>query len=135
MTEVIGLAKAPKPDGKRSRRDPGGLEAEVLSALWAADSPLSPGDVQAALGSELAYTTVMTTLSRLFEKGLVVRDRSGRAYLYQPVTEEAGHLASRMRALLDTGHDRGAVFSRFVDELNPADSELLTALLRRAEHD
>ena len=127
------MALVPKPGGRRSRRDPGGLEAEVLSALWAAESPLSPGDVQAALGGELAYTTVMTTLSRLFDKGLVMRERSGRAYLYQPVSEEAGHLASRMRALLDTGHDRGAVFSRFVDELSPADSELLTELLRQAE--
>lgn len=129
------MTGVPKAGGKRPRRDPGGLEAEVLSALWAAESPLSPGDVQAALGSQLAYTTVMTTLSRLFEKGLVMRERAGRAYLYRPVTEEAGHLASRMRALLDTGHDRGAVFSRFVDELTPADSELLTELLRRAEHD
>jgi predicted transcriptional regulator len=128
------LPEVPRGGGKRSRRDPGGLEAEVLSALWAAESPMSPGDVQAALGNELAYTTVMTTLSRLFEKGLVMRERVGRAFLYHPATEQAGHLASRMRALLDTGHDRSAVFSRFVDELSPADSELLTELLRRAEY-
>lgn len=118
---------------KRSRRDSGALEAEVLSALWAAASPLSPGEVQRALGSGLAYTTVMTTLSRLHDKGLVARQRAGRAYAYQPVAEEAGHLASRMRALLEAGHDRRAVFARFVDELPPTDSQLLTELLRRAE--
>ena len=128
------MAGLSKPDGKRSqRRDPGGLEAEVLSALWASESPLSPGDVKKALGSDLAYTTVMTTLSRLYEKGLAIRERSGRAYVYQPASEEAGHLASRMRALLETGHDHGAIFSRFVDELSPADSELLTELLRHSE--
>ncbi len=39
-------------------------------------------------------------------KGLLARDRGpGRAYLYRPVSEEAGYLASGMRALLETGHD------------------------------
>ena len=127
------MAKPPAHGSKGSRRDAGGLEAEVLSALWASSSPLSPGEVQKALGSGLAYTTVMTTLSRLHEKGLVARERVGRAYAYHPVGEEAGHVASRMRALLETGHNREAIFSRFVDDLSPADSELLLALLRRAE--
>ena len=128
------MAALPKPAAKRlGRRDPGTLEAEVLSALWAAESPLTPGEVQSALPGELAYTTVMTTLTRLYDKGLVVRERAGRAYVYQPVTEEARHLATRMRALLETGHDRRAVFSRFVDELSPADSELLTELLQQTE--
>ena len=105
----------------------------MLAALWVARRPLTPGEVQGALRDELAYTTVMTTLARLHEKGLVARERVGRAYAYQPVAEEAGHLAALMRALLETGHDRAAVFSRFVDELSPADSELLTELLHRAE--
>ena len=116
-----------------SRRDPGSLEAEVLSALWASTTPMSPGEVQTALGAGLAYTTVMTTLSRLHDKGLVARERVGRAYAYHPVAEEAGHLASRMRALLESGHDRSAVFARFVDDLSPADSELLADLLRQME--
>jgi len=124
-----------KPGAKRSqRRDPGGLEAEVLGALWASESPMSPGDVQRALQGDLAYTTVMTTLTRLYEKGLLARERgAGRAYVYQPVSEEAGYLASGMRALLEAGHDHSAVFSRFVDELSPADAELLAALVRHAE--
>lgn len=105
----------------------------MLSALWASQTPLLTGEVQKALGAGLAYTTVMTTLSRLHDKGLVERERVGRAYAYHPVAEEAGHLATRMRALLESGHDRGAVFSRFVDDLSPADTELLTELLRRAE--
>jgi predicted transcriptional regulator len=128
-----GMAGLPGHGARHSRRDAGRLESEVLSALWASTSPLSPGEVQKALGDGLAYTTVMTTLTRLYEKGLVARERVGRAYAYQPVAEEAGHLAARMRALLETGHDRAAVLSRFVDELSPADSQLLTALLRPAD--
>lgn len=127
------MRSLPAYGSKGPRRDAGGLEAEVLSTLWASASPLSPGEVQKALGGGLAYTTVMTTLSRLHEKGLVGRERVGRAYAYHPVAEEAGHLASRMRALLETGHNREAIFSRFVDDLSPADAELLLALLRRAE--
>ena len=46
-------------------RPRGALEREVLACLAAAGGPLSPGDVLAELGGGLAYTTVMTTLSRL----------------------------------------------------------------------
>ena len=117
----------------RRRRDPGALEAEVLSALWASQSPLSPAEVRDTLPGDLAYTTVMTTLTRLYEKGVVSRQRVGRTYVYEPVTEEARHLAGRMQALVEASHNRGAVFSRFVDQLSPADSRMLADLLREAE--
>ena len=117
---------------RRSSPDPGPLEAEVLGVLWASDVALSPGDVQQALPQQLAYTTVMTTLARLAEKGVVTRQRHGRAYLYRPVEDEAAHLASRMRTLLETGHNHRAVFQRFVDGLSDADGELLASVLRKS---
>ena len=61
-----------------ARRPAGGLEAEVLAALWAIGRPLTPREVQRELGGELAYTTVMTTLTRLHDKGAVDR-QIGRA--------------------------------------------------------
>lgn len=85
------------------RRPAGGLEAEVLAALWAADRGLTPGEVRLQLGSELAYTTVMTTLSRLHEKGAVQRRRAGRAYRYTPVMDQADIAAARMRDMLEAG--------------------------------
>lgn len=118
---------------ERRRRTPGGLEAEVLGTLWAAEAPLSPSEVRDALDRDLAYTTVMTTLARLHDKGLVSRAPSGRTFVYEPVAEEARHLASRMQAVLETSHNRGALFSRFVDQLSHEDAAMLAEVLREAE--
>jgi predicted transcriptional regulator len=115
-----------------ARRPAGGLEAEVLAALWAIGRPLTPREVQRELGGELAYTTVMTTLTRLHDKGAVDRQRSGRAYAYTPVLDQAGIAASRMREMLDDGQDRRAVLAHFVDSLSAQDERLLSELLRDA---
>ena len=53
------------------RRRSGELEGEVLAALWASAEPLVPAEVQDAVGGGLAYTTVMTILVRLHEKGVI----------------------------------------------------------------
>jgi predicted transcriptional regulator len=112
------------------RRPAGGLEADVLAALWRADGPRSPGDIRAELGGDLAYTTVMTILSRLYAKGLVTRERMGRAYGYAPAIEQADLAATKMRALLDSGTDSHAVLARFVGSLSAAEEKTLSALLR-----
>jgi predicted transcriptional regulator len=101
-----------------------------LATLWAADSPLTPAAVQAELGGELAYTTVMTTLTRLLEKGVVSRERIGRAYAYTAVLDQPGIAAERMRQLLASGRDREAVLARFVGSLSDADERVLSELLR-----
>jgi predicted transcriptional regulator len=115
-----------------ARRPAGRLESEVLATLWAADRPLTPRDVQRELGDGLAYTTVMTTLARLHEKGEVTRARAGRAYAYAPVLDRAETAASRMRELLEAGADREAVLARFVGSLSAEDERLLSELLREA---
>jgi predicted transcriptional regulator len=111
------------------RREAGELESEVLAALWASSQPMTPGDVLKELGGSLAYTTVMTTLARLFEKGLVARRRSGRSYSYSPSVREADLAARRFRTMLDRGHDRDAVLQGFVGELSPDEERALRALL------
>jgi predicted transcriptional regulator len=113
-----------------SRRESGELESEVLAALWASAEPMMPGEVQGQLGAGLAYTTVMTTLTRLFEKGLVERRRAGRGYAYSPSVREAEFAARRIRALLDRGHDRNAVLQGFVSELSAGEERTLRELLR-----
>jgi predicted transcriptional regulator len=114
-----------------SRRERGELANEVLAALGAADGPLTPAQVLAELGSELAYTTIMTTLARLHEKGVVARERAGRAYAYSLV-DTASVTARRMRQVLDTGADREVVLARFLDELGPDERPVLARLLRDA---
>lgn len=111
------------------RRPPGELEAGVLAALWAAEGPLSPAEVQSALGGRLARTTVTTILARLHDKGAVSRSRAGRGFTYSPLQDSAGLTARRMRKELDKQPDRGAALARFVSQLPSEDEELLRNLL------
>ena len=117
--------------GRAQRRESGGLEAEVLAALWAADSPLTPGEVVDAVGGDLAYNTVQTILTRLYQKGAVRRELAGRAHAYTPLLDEAGLAARRMRALLDRGGDQAAVLSQFVGTLSLEEERTLARLLTR----
>jgi predicted transcriptional regulator len=114
-------------------RPRGALERDVLACLAAAARPMSPGEVRAELGDRLAYTTVMTTLSRLHAKGAISRQAVGRGYQYElpggPDAAQASMTAHRMLRLLDAGTDRAGVLSRFVADLRPEDEELLTSLL------
>lgn len=107
----------------------GALEAEVLGVLWDHDRPVTPGEVAGAVGGELAYTTIMTILARLWKKGLVVRQRAGRAYAYTPVLSEADLAARRMHEALERTSDQAAVLSRFVDGLSRQDARRLRKLL------
>ena len=119
-----------------TRRHPGELEADVLAVLWAAGGPLTPGDIQRALGGGLARTTVNTILSRLHGKGVVTRTRVGRAFAYAPAREAQdapGLAARRMRSELERAADPGAVLARFVSGLGPDDERLLRALLARPD--
>ena len=113
------------------RRESGGLESEVLATLWAADKPLTTAEVVDALGRELAYNTVQTILSRLHDKGAVVREPVGRAHAYTPVLDDAGLTANRMRAMLDRGGNHTAVLTRFLGTLTPEEKETATELLTR----
>ncbi|WP_109006313.1 BlaI/MecI/CopY family transcriptional regulator [Streptomyces rishiriensis] len=121
---------AREPSGRRAR---GELESDVLAALWSADGPLTAGQVREALPGDLAYTTVLTILSRLYDKEMLVRHREGRGYAYEPVRDEPSHTAQRMRSLLEGGSDREAVLARFVSELSEQDEHVLHRLL--SEHD
>ncbi|MEV6563457.1 BlaI/MecI/CopY family transcriptional regulator [Streptomyces kronopolitis] len=114
------------------RRGQGQLEAQVLAALHHAPGPAGAAWVRERLGGDLAYTTVMTILSRLHAKQAVTRERSGRAYLWSPAADEAGLAALRMRRVLDGEPDRDAVLTSFVSTLSAQDEQLLRALLDRA---
>jgi predicted transcriptional regulator len=120
-------------------RPRGALEREVLACLAAAARPLSPAQVRAELGEQLAYTTVMTTLSRLHAKGAVTRRPAGRGFSYQlsggPAGAQASMTAHRMHQLLETGSDRAGVLSRFVADLSPEDEQLLLGLLADSDQD
>ena len=111
------------------RRAVGALEGEVLALLQAGRQPLTPGEVLEKLNGSLAYSTVVTVLSRMHDKGLLTRSKQGRAYAYTPVADGHGLTARRMRQVLESDPDREAVLSRFVENLPPGDEQLLRQLL------
>lgn len=115
------------------RRPRGQLENEVLAALATGPGLSSPAEVAAQIDGNLAYTTVMTTLSRLHDKGAVSREAAGRGYVYRLAADRSALTARQMRKLLDRGEDRRTVLARFLDELPESDRPLLQRLLDETE--
>lgn len=110
----------------------GELERAVLEALWKADSPQPATAVVAALAHrDPAVTTILTVLERLRRKGLVVRERSGRAHLYSAATRREDLVAETMVEALGATEEKGAALARFVDTADPDDITLLRNALRR----
>jgi predicted transcriptional regulator len=70
----------------------GKLERQVLDEIWQRRE-VSVRDIYVAFGEKIAYTTLMTTLDRLFRKRLLDRRKDGRAFLYAPAVsrEEFEH--------------------------------------------
>lgn len=116
------------------RRAMGELESEVLSLLWAADKPLTPRDLLERLDSGLAYTTAMTILTRLWEKGLAEREQRGRAYAYSPAVTEAQLAAQRMQATLEQTRDREGALNQFVGSLSRKDERTLRTIVGNLQH-
>ncbi|WP_274561281.1 BlaI/MecI/CopY family transcriptional regulator [Streptomyces spiramyceticus] len=130
--ETPGREPCEPREPRARRRAQGALEAQVLSVLGTAREPATAAWVQARLDGDLAYTTVITILTRLYEKGAVTRSSAGRPIVWQPVADSAGLTALRMRRLLDQRDDRDAVLSSFVSALSSQDEALLRSLLLRA---
>ena len=117
---------------RRERLALGELEAAVMDVLWDRGGWLTPGEVHEVLAAQrpLAYTTVMTILVRLVEKGRVERQRDGRAYAYRPLHTREEFAATRMSALLGGAGDRPAALSHFVRDLSASDRDQLRRVLR-----
>jgi predicted transcriptional regulator len=115
--------------GTRSGLGP--LETQVLELLWTRDRAVTVRDVQIAL-AELAYTTVMTTLDRLYRKGLLLRHRKGRAFAYEPRCSRdellrelmSGHVAD----FLGAGGASAGLLSTLVRAVSQKDAALLDDL-------
>ena len=74
-------------------------ELDVMQVLWDRESA-TVAEVQGALADELAYTTVLTMLRTLEEKGHVRHEEEGRAYRYHPLVDRESAGASAVRRLV-----------------------------------
>ena len=108
----------------------GELENSVLEVLWGAPSPLSVREVAAGLHRRvLAYTTVLTVLDRLHDKGFVVREKDGRAFLYRPRMGREALMGERaVSALSKKGAPESAVLMAFLDSAESRDPRMLDEL-------
>jgi len=112
-----------------SRKDFGPLESEVMDAVWRAARAVAVREVVDELNGSrtepLAYTTVMTVMSRLADKDVLSRRKVGRGYVYEASAPDAAGIAVKdvLRAYGDVA------VAHFVDEAR-ADPSLLRRLQR-----
>ncbi|WP_433347206.1 BlaI/MecI/CopY family transcriptional regulator [Micromonospora sp. CA-111912] len=112
----------------------GDLERAVMDVLWDTVPGTSDGvtvrEVADALdGRELAYTTVMTVLDRLAGKGMVQRQREGRAWRYRATASREAYIARLMLDALDLGGSRDAALVRFARSVTGTEADVLRAAL------
>ena len=109
----------------------GRLERQVMDVVWGHQT-VSVKDVQTAMSRRVAYTTVMTTMDRLFKKGMLDRERDGRAFRYRAACtrEEMERVVASglLRALLETGGAARPMLSNLVDAIGEKDTALLDEL-------
>ena len=135
------MSDAPRPPRTHLDTVFGPLESRVLDELWSRATAACVRDLQPAFPG-VAYTTLMTTLDRLFRKGVLRRDKSGRAFFYRPHSSREqlrSQLAGSAFASMLPG-DASAVrpiLSQFVDAVGDRDRALLDDLeaLVRARRD
>jgi predicted transcriptional regulator len=102
----------------------GHLESGVMEIMWSCGEN-TVRDVAEKLGRPLAYTTVMTTLDRLFKKGLLNRHKSERAFLYSPRLSRRDW--ERQRA--------GELVAGFLSGPKPSGELLISCLVDKVGHD
>lgn len=115
----------------------GSREREVMVVIWESGAA-SVQQVAARLGTGLAYTTVMTTLDRLFRKGLLHREKQNRAFIYSAVLsarDVEGRRAMDMirRFFTESNVKPEVLVSCLIDAVHHYDTELLDHLDSRIQ--
>lgn len=116
-----------------SCRDPiqGDLQQRTMRVIWERGR-CTVGDVRQAFSASerSAYTTVQTVLNRLVDRGLLVREKVGKAYCYSAMISESDYLAESLsRTLLGASAEaRRAALARLVDGLDAADVREIRSL-------
>lgn len=118
----------------------GALESDVMHVIWQSPIPVSVRFVTETLQKErkIAYTTVMTIMSRLTEKGLLKRKSRGKAYVYYAAYSKDKLLTKVSRQiiknLVDTfGESTVAHFAQEIEQIEPNTKIKLLHILRKAK--
>lgn len=100
----------------------GELEAEIMDRLWRWGRPATVREIVDDINRQrpVAYTTVMTVADVLYHKGWLRREKSGRAWMYEPERSREDYTAGLMEEELGSTEDRPAALLRFVEHMDPA---------------
>ena len=90
-----------RPNADGLERWFGPLEAEIMTIVWRIGAPTTIKKVWRTIVDTrpLAYTTVMTTMGRLVEKGLLTAEKRGIAYIYTPTCSQAEFEGFQVQAI------------------------------------
>ncbi|MBB4929963.1 putative transcriptional regulator [Lipingzhangella halophila] len=109
----------------------GELEAAIMDALWEAGRPLVVREVRETMDydRDVAYTTVMTVTNILYHKGLLKREKAGRAWRYWPRESREEHSARMMNEVLSGCGDPGTTMHRFIESFSDEEMARLHEVL------
>jgi predicted transcriptional regulator len=115
----------------------GELEDAVMTRVWQWNRPVTVREVLEDLQQErsIAYTTVMTVMDNLHQKGWVRREAEGRAYRYTAVSTRAAYSAALMNEAWSTSDSPAAALVAFFGMMSPEQREALRDAIRLVRHD
>ncbi|MFD3923333.1 BlaI/MecI/CopY family transcriptional regulator [Streptomyces sp. NP-1717] len=118
-------------------RQLGDLEDAVMSRVWQWNRPVTVREVLEDLQQErsIAYTTVMTVMDNLHQKGWVRREVDGRAYRYTAVSTRAAYAAALMNEAWSKSDNPAAALVAFFGMMSPAQREALEDAVRIVRRD
>jgi predicted transcriptional regulator len=108
-------------------REFGELESAIMDVVWAGDRAYLVREVRERLSYNrpLAYTTVMTVMNILYGKGVLCREKQGRAWRYWPAESREDHDARLMAEVLRSGGNEHITMMRFVERVSDEERESL----------
>lgn len=113
----------------------GELEDTVMTRVWKWNRPVTVREVLEDLQQErsIAYTTVMTVLDNLHQKGWVRREAEGRAYRYEAVSTRAAYSAALMNEAWSQSDNPAAALVAFFGMMSEEQRQALTDAVRMVE--
>ena len=116
----------------------GELESAVMEIIWRHKGPISVRDIAESLGRkrQVAYTTAMTIVIRLVEKGVLTRHLNGRSYLYRPALSKEQFTARAVHTIFSSaisalGDEVLAYFVKEIQDISPKKRRELLEVLER----
>ncbi|MFI1400631.1 BlaI/MecI/CopY family transcriptional regulator [Streptomyces sp. NPDC020681] len=118
-------------------RQLGELEDAVMTRVWQWNRPVTVREVLEDLQQErsIAYTTVMTVMDNLHQKGWVRREVEGRAYRYTAVSTRAAYSAALMNEAWSRSDNPAAALVAFFGMMSPEQREALQAAVSIVQGD